>query len=286
VLDRLLHRFHRLDSDELRQRLRAKLFVGDDARIREYVGLGFLGNWFKVIAARTFLADARAAGREPVEPLPDDFDAAGDADDPRQAAVRAQVVAEVKRALDAAISAMPPRERTYLRHVIVDGLKQDQIAATYGDIARIRVGLTRVTVISAPELAHAVLVEKSDAFKKGHGIRIFGKPVDEAECLDMLGTLAGRTHAVHTAVALWHDGRLRQTLDTSYVTFRDIDVAERRRYWQSGEPAGKAGGYAIQGLGAVFVTRLEGSFSGVMGLPLAETAALLDAAGVRRWQLA
>jgi len=114
--------------------------------------------------------------------------------------------------------------------------------------------------------------------------RIFGKPVDEAECLDMLGTLAGRTHAVHTAVALWHDGRLRQTLDTSYVTFRDIDVAERRRYWQSGEPAGKAGGYAIQGLGAVFVTRLEGSFSGVMGLPLAETAALLDAAGVRRWQ--
>ena len=114
--------------------------------------------------------------------------------------------------------------------------------------------------------------------------RIFGKPADEAECLDMLGALAGRTHAVHTAVALWHDGRLRQALGTSYVTFRDIDLAERRRYWRSGEPAGKAGGYAIQGLGAVFVTRLEGSFSGVMGLPLAETAALLDAAGVPRWQ--
>ena len=114
--------------------------------------------------------------------------------------------------------------------------------------------------------------------------RIFGKPADEDDCLEMLGALAGRTHAVHTAVALWHDGRLRQALDTSYVTFRDIDVAERRRYWRSGEPAGKAGGYAIQGLGAVFVTRLEGSFSGVMGLPLAETAALLDAAGVRRWQ--
>jgi septum formation protein len=100
----------------------------------------------------------------------------------------------------------------------------------------------------------------------------------------MLGALAGRTHAVHTAVALWHDGSLRQALDTSYVTFREIDEAERRRYWRSGEPAGKAGGYAIQGLAAVFVTRLEGSFSGVMGLPLAETAALLDAAGVRRWQ--
>ena len=114
--------------------------------------------------------------------------------------------------------------------------------------------------------------------------RIFGKPADEADCLEMLGALAGRTHAVHTAVALWQAGLLRQALDTSYVTFRDIGLAERRRYWQSGEPAGKAGAYAIQGLGAVFVTRLEGSFSGVMGLPLAETAALLDAAGVRRWQ--
>ena len=132
VLDRLLHRFHRLDADELRQRLHVKLFVGDTARIREYAGMGFLENWFKVIAARTFLDTARATGREPVDPLPDDFDAAGASDDPRQAAVRAQVVAAVKRALDAAISALPPRERTYLRHVIVDGLTQDQIATTYG----------------------------------------------------------------------------------------------------------------------------------------------------------
>ena len=118
------------------------------------------------------------------------------------------------------------------------------------------------------------------------GDRLFGKPADEAECLEMLGALAGRTHAVLTAVALWHDGRLHQSHDTSYVTFRPIDRDERRRYWASGEPAGKAGGYAIQGLGAVFVERLEGSFSGVMGLPLFTTAALLDAAGVRRWQAA
>ncbi len=116
--------------------------------------------------------------------------------------------------------------------------------------------------------------------------RLFGKPADEAECLEMLGALAGRTHAVLTAVALWHEGRLRRVLDTSHVTFRAIDADEGRRYWASGEPAGKAGGYAIQGFGAVFVARLEGSFSGVMGLPLFETAALLDAAGVRRWQAA
>lgn len=118
------------------------------------------------------------------------------------------------------------------------------------------------------------------------GDRLFAKPADEAECLEMLGALAGRTHAVLTAVALWHNGRLHRALDTSYVTFRAIDPDERRRYWASGEPAGKAGSYAIQGLGAVFVARLEGSFTGVMGLPLFETAALLDAADVRRWQAA
>ena len=114
--------------------------------------------------------------------------------------------------------------------------------------------------------------------------RIFGKPANEAECVEMLGTLAGETHEVLTAVALWHDGRLRTACSASYVTFRAIGVDECRRYWASGEPAGKAGAYAIQGFGAVFVERLEGSFSGVMGLPLFETAMLLDAAGVRRWQ--
>ena len=74
----------------------------------------------------------------------------------------------------------------------------------------------------------------------------------------MLAALAGRTHAVLTAVALWNEGRLRQVLDTSYVTFRAIDADEGRRYWASGEPAGKAGGYAIQGLGAVFVAAHRG----------------------------
>ncbi|HWN07179.1 MAG TPA: nucleoside triphosphate pyrophosphatase, partial [Steroidobacteraceae bacterium] len=118
------------------------------------------------------------------------------------------------------------------------------------------------------------------------GERLFGKPAGEADCLEMLGALAGQRHAVLTAVALRHGNRLHRALDTSYVTFRAIDPDEGRRYWASGEPAGKAGGYAIQGLGAVFVARLEGSFSGVMGLPLFETAALLDAAGVRRWQRA
>ena len=116
------------------------------------------------------------------------------------------------------------------------------------------------------------------------GARLFGKPEGEAECVEMLTTLAGRKHEVLTAVALWQGGQLHQVSSTSYVTFRAIAADECRRYWASGEPAGKAGAYAIQGFGGVFVERLEGSFSGVMGLPLFETAALLDAAGVRRWQ--
>jgi septum formation protein len=114
--------------------------------------------------------------------------------------------------------------------------------------------------------------------------RIFGKPADEEDCVAMLTALAGRTHEVVTAVALWHDGEWRAAESTSRVTFRAIGTDECRRYWASGEPAGKAGAYAIQGLGAVFVSRLDGSHSGVMGLPLFETATLLDGAGVARWQ--
>jgi septum formation protein len=114
--------------------------------------------------------------------------------------------------------------------------------------------------------------------------RIFGKPASEADCVAMLSALSGRCHEVLTAIALQADGELRSAMSTSRVAFRAIGADECRRYWTSGEPAGKSGAYAIQGLGAVFVTSLEGSFSGVMGLPLYETAALLDAAGVRRWQ--
>jgi septum formation protein len=132
----------------------------------------------------------------------------------------------------------------------------------------------------AGEPSSAVLAADTTVVLDG---RIIGKPADEAECIEMLGALAGRTHTVLTAVVLAREGGLRQALDASHVTLRRIEVDERRRYWASGEPAGKAGGYAIQGFGAVFVARLEGSFSGVMGLPLYQTAELLDAAGVRRW---
>ena len=111
------------------------------------------------------------------------------------------------------------------------------------------------------------------------GERVLGKPRDRTEALAMLAQLSGRTHEVLTAVALLGEGE-HKALCTSRVTFGPISPAQALAYWQSGEPADKAGAYGIQGLGALFVRRLEGSYSGVMGLPLYETAALLAREGI------
>lgn len=111
------------------------------------------------------------------------------------------------------------------------------------------------------------------------GPEIFGKPVDEADAQRILTRLAGRTHAVYSAVAVVDAERERVELSRSEVSFRALEPAEIAAYWATGEPRDKAGAYAIQGLGAAFVTLLHGSYSGVMGLPLFETARLLAAAG-------
>jgi septum formation protein len=111
--------------------------------------------------------------------------------------------------------------------------------------------------------------------------RVFGKPRDRHEALEMLAALGGRTHEVLTGVALAAGGEVATALSVSAVRMRVLTPAERAAYWDSGEPCDKAGAYAIQGLGAVFVERLSGSYSGVMGLPLFETARLLEAAGIR-----
>jgi septum formation protein len=103
---------------------------------------------------------------------------------------------------------------------------------------------------------------------------IMGKPVDEAHALDMLSRLSGRTHEVLSAVSLRSDLH-QQAISKSRVTFREISEVEMHEYWLSSEPKDKAGGYAIQGFGAIFIEHLEGSYSGVMGLPLFETAQLL-----------
>lgn len=112
------------------------------------------------------------------------------------------------------------------------------------------------------------------------GSAILGKPKDREEGLAMLARLSGRQHVVLSAVALWHDGKVDTALSVSEVRFRSIAVAEAAAYWETGEPADKAGGYGIQGLGAAFVEHLHGSYSGVMGLPLCETVELLRRAGM------
>jgi septum formation protein len=109
------------------------------------------------------------------------------------------------------------------------------------------------------------------------------KPRDRADAERTLLALAGRTHAVLTAVAVATASGVESRLSRSEVTLRAITVAEARTYWDTGEPHDKAGGYAIQGRAAVFIAALRGSYSGVMGLPLYETAELLALAGVPRW---
>jgi septum formation protein len=109
---------------------------------------------------------------------------------------------------------------------------------------------------------------------------ILGKPRDRADALAMLARLSGRDHRVLSGVALVEGEREESRLSVTRVRFRALAPGEAAAYWASGEPADKAGAYAIQGLAAVFVERIEGSYSGVMGLPLFETAELLERFGV------
>jgi septum formation protein len=109
--------------------------------------------------------------------------------------------------------------------------------------------------------------------------RILGKPRHRSEALEMLMDLSGRTHKVCSGVALTAD-QVDYRISVSAVTFRRLTQVEIEAYWASGEPADKAGAYGIQGLGAIFIRELHGSYSGVMGLPLFETAALLRSAGI------
>lgn len=114
--------------------------------------------------------------------------------------------------------------------------------------------------------------------------QVFGQPVDYSDAERMLLALSNRTHRVLSAVAVDNGIHRDMLLSETRVTFREITVQECDNYWQTGEPLGKAGGYAIQGLGAIFVAQLEGSYSGVVGLPLAETEMLLKQFSIPLWQ--
>ncbi|MDG6774938.1 Maf family protein [Thiomicrorhabdus sp. ZW0627] len=109
--------------------------------------------------------------------------------------------------------------------------------------------------------------------------KVFGKPKNEADAHKMLRLLSAKTHVVLSAVAVLFDGEAFSALNKTEVTFRELSEDEIHAYWLSGEPEGKAGSYAIQGLGARFIENIKGSYSGVMGLPLFELDQLLTASG-------
>ena len=113
--------------------------------------------------------------------------------------------------------------------------------------------------------------------------KIYGKPKNQQEAMAMLAALSGKTHQVLTAVAMGNKQRCLLKLSATDVKFRELDLKECLDYWNTGEPLDKAGSYAIQGLGAVFVEKISGSFSGVVGLPIEQTAQLLQTFNIPIW---
>ncbi len=109
--------------------------------------------------------------------------------------------------------------------------------------------------------------------------QVLGKPRDEADYRRMMALLSGRTHQVLSGLAVVHDGVVRSTVSVSRVSFSELDDREVEAYWRSGEPRDKAGGYGIQGYAGKWVRHLEGSYTGIMGLPLYELDRLLKESG-------
>ena len=145
-----------------------------------------------------------------------------------------------------------------------------RIARAKAEVAAVRVAQRRLQLY--PVLAADTTVVLDD--------EVIGKPRDGEHAAQILAMLAGREHSVITAVALALRERLESGLSISSVEFRVLSPAEIQRYIACGEPFDKAGAYAIQGRAAAFVTRISGSYSGIMGLPLAEAAELLQKFGI------
>ena len=148
-------------------------------------------------------------------------------------------------------------------------------------VCRLAAEKARAGLSLLPDTAEEkVLILGSDTSVVVDG-NILGKPLDREHGMAMLARLSGRSHQVMTAVSLLDNQGLQQTrLRISEVTFRTLDSVEIESYWRTGEPLDKAGAYAVQGLGAVFIEQLSGSYSAVMGLPLFETSELLESFGL------
>ena len=182
------------------------------------------------------------------------------------------------------LASASPRRRDILTAMGVRfshaGVDIDETPAPGEAVADMVQRVTRAKALAAEQSGKLTIPVLAADTVVALGDRIFGKPASKEQALDMLGSLSGQAHRVLTAVALLSDGQLQTALSVTQVAFREIRPDEALAYWQSGEPQGKAGAYAIQGRGGIFVESLAGSYSGVVGLPVFETAGLLTAAGI------
>lgn len=182
------------------------------------------------------------------------------------------------------LASKSPRRQELLRQVglrfvvcvaeVVEGARPGESASDYA--LRIALEKARAGAVARGG-SLPVLGADTDVVLDG---RILGKPRDREDGLQMLAALSDREHEVYSAVALVQHARAATRLSVTRVRFGPIDRARAVAYWDSGEPADKAGGYGIQGLGAAFVREIHGSYSGVVGLPLYETLELLREFGI------
>ena len=187
------------------------------------------------------------------------------------------------------LASASPRRSELLRQIGVPfevraaDIKEEQLRGELPDAYVVRLAAAKAEAVWAavPELdRRPVLAADTAVVLDGH---VLGKPLDAAEAAAMLERLSGRSHRVLTAVALRVAAGVETRLSRSEVRFRATTAAERVQYCATGEPFDKAGGYGIQGRAAVFVEELRGSYSGVVGLPLFETAELLTRHGFGFW---
>ena len=167
-----------------------------------------------------------------------------------------------------------PRGPEVTEHVIPGELAADYVAR----VTREKAACARQTMLLRKLPFRPVLAADTTVVLDG---KILGKPADPAEAFEMLRSLSGRTHQVMTSVVVQHEQDVWQITQSSDVTFGPLSDATIRAYCATQEPYDKAGGYAIQGMAGLFVQAIAGSYSGIMGLPLFETAQLLQQAEVR-----
>lgn len=145
----------------------------------------------------------------------------------------------------------------------------------------LRLAIEKAKVIAHSRQNHWIIGSDTTI---SHQNQILGKPENEADCVRMLRLLSGKTHQVYTAVALVNyqndEPTIHHHVNIAQVTMSEISATQASAYWHTGEPADKAGSYAIQGIGGCFVARCEGSYSAIVGLPLVETLEMLRTVGV------